>query len=165
MRPWRSDRSGRAGPATQKRNGVATFSPGGALPRAALELTIRANSLHLVEDNRYGESLSVQAALREDVLETARYPEISFTSRHVTFEPRGDGTYDVRLLGEISLHGVRRVVSIPARIALKPGVLRAIGSFEIRQSDFKITPYLFVNGALIINDTVTLSFDIIAPQS
>ena len=89
---------------------------------------------------------------------------MSFKSRRVTSERRGDGTYDVRLTGDLRLHGVRRTMTIPARVALEPNGLHAIGILEIRQSDFNITPFSFVKGAVVIKDDVTISFDIIADR-
>jgi polyisoprenoid-binding protein YceI len=144
-------------------SGTATFqrSPVGA---ASLELTIQANSLYLLEENNIGARQAVESALREEVLETAKYPLITFKSRRVTTERRGDGTYDVRLAGELRLHGVSRQMTVPARVSLESGTLHAIGIFEIRQTDFKITPFSFVHGTVAIRDLVTISFDIVATQ-
>jgi polyisoprenoid-binding protein YceI len=142
-------------------SGVVTFSEGN-VKRASLELTVRAGSLHLIEEKSVADRAAIENALREDVLETAKYPEMSFKSHGVTSERRGDGTYDVRLTGDLRLHGVRRTMTIPARVALEPNGLHAIGILEIRQSDFNITPFSFVKGAVVIKDDVTISFDIIA---
>ena len=145
-------------------SGVATFSrrDQGA---AALELTVRATSLHLIDDKSIAERAAIESALRDDVLETAKYPEIAFKSKVVTTERRGDGSYDARLTGQLLLHGVRRTVVVPARVALEGDTLHAIGVFELRQSDFKITPFSFVKGGVVIRDNVTISFDIVATKS
>ena len=87
--------------------GQATFmrdNPRGV----SLSLTVQANSLYLLGENDIGSRQSIESALREDVLETAKYPEIVFKSRSVTSERRGDGTFDVRLTGDLKLHGVKR---------------------------------------------------------
>jgi polyisoprenoid-binding protein YceI len=144
-------------------SGQATFAPqgGGA---ASLLVTVRAGSLHLLGEESLGARQAIESALREDVLETAKFPEISFKSRSVKSSRRGDGTYDVRLVGELSLHGVKKQVTVPARVSLEAGTLHAIGTLELRQTDFGITPFSFVNGTVTIRDTVILSFDIIATQ-
>ena len=129
---------------------------------ASLDLTVQANSLYLLGENEIGARQSIESALREDVLETAKYPEIVFKTRSVTSERRGDGTFDVRLVGELDLHGVKRAITIPVRVSLDGETLHAIGVFEIRQTDFKITPFSFVSGSVSIKDVVTLSFDIVA---
>jgi polyisoprenoid-binding protein YceI len=146
--------------------GTATFAPG-ALSAATFELTAKAASLRLMggDEKNTGERQAIEGALREEVLEATKYPTISFKSKSLTSERRGDGTYDVRLTGDLLLHGVRRKVVIPARVSLQGDTLRAIGIFEIRQTDFKITPFSFVSGTVVIKDTVILSFDIVATRS
>jgi len=143
--------------------GQATFMRDNA-KGVSLTLTVQASSLYLLGENNIGERQSIESALREDVLETAKYPQIVFTSRNVTSERRGDGTFDVRLTGDLKLHGVKKQITIPARVSLDNGTLHAIGVIELRQTDFKITPFSFVSGSVGIRDIVTLSFDIVATQ-
>jgi polyisoprenoid-binding protein YceI len=143
--------------------GQATFvrdNPRGV----SLSLTVQAKSLYLLGENDIGARQSIESALREDVLETTKYPVIAFKSRSVTSERRGDGTFDVRLTGELALHGVKKQITIPARVSLDNGTLHAIGVLELRQTDFKITPFSFASGTVGIRDVVTLSFDIVATQ-
>jgi polyisoprenoid-binding protein YceI len=146
--------------------GQATFTRDSARG-ASLTLTVQANSLFLLGEDNIGQRQAIESTLREDVLETAKYPQIVFTSRNVTSERRGDGTFDVRLTGDLKLHGVKKQVTIPARISIEKGTLHAIGVIELRQTDYKITPFSFVSGSVGIRDLVTLSFDIVAlqPQS
>jgi polyisoprenoid-binding protein YceI len=131
---------------------------------ASLTLTVQASSLYLLGENDIGQRQAIESALREDVLETAKYPQIVFTSKSVTSERRGDGTFDVRLTGDLKLHGVKKQITIPARVSIENGTLHAIGVIELRQTDFKITPFSFVSGSVGIRDVVTLSFDIVATQ-
>jgi len=142
-------------------SGTATFIPA-ALATGTLDMTVRADSLRLLEEKTIGERQAIESALREDVLETAKYPEITFKTRTTSSARRGDGTYDVRLTGELRLHGVRKVLTIPARVSLEGGKLHAIGTFELKQTDFNITPFSFVSGTVTIKDTVVLSFDLTA---
>ena len=53
-------------------------------------------------------------------------------------------------------------MTVPARMAVLSGNLRAIGMFEIRQSDFDITPFSFAGGPVVIQDRLTISFDVLA---
>jgi polyisoprenoid-binding protein YceI len=143
--------------------GQATFTRDNA-KGASLTLTVQASSLYLLGENEIGQRQAIESALREDVLETAKYPQIVFTSKSVTSERRGDGTFDVRITGDLKLHGVKKQITIPARISVDNGTLHAIGVLELRQTDFKITPFSFVSGSVGIRDVVTLSFDIVATQ-
>ncbi len=144
--------------------GQATFTRDSG-KGASLNLTVQANSLFLLGEDNLGQRQAIESALREDVLETAKYPQIVFTGRNVLSERRGDGTFDVRITGDLKLHGVKKQVTIPARVSIENGTLHAIGVIELRQTDFKITPFSFVSGSVGIRDLVTLSFDIVAQQS
>jgi len=141
--------------------GTASFVPGD-LSTGTLEMTVRADSLKLLDESNIGQRQAVESALREDVLEASKYPEITFKTRITKASRRGDGTYDVRLTGDLRLHGVRKQMTIPARVSLDGGALHAIGTFEIKQTDFDITPFSFVSGTVTIKDVVVLSFDLTA---
>ncbi len=143
--------------------GQATFMRDNARG-VSLSMTVQANSLYLIGEDNIGSRQSIESALREEVLETAKYPEIVFKSRSVTSERRGDGSFDVRITGDLKLHGVKRQVTLPARVSLENGTLHAIGVIELRQTDYRITPFSFASGTVGIRDIVTLSFDIIATQ-
>lgn len=131
----------------------------------SLQLKAKAKSLVLIGEDNLGARQAVESTLREDVLETDKYPEITFKTKSVTSSRRGDGTFDVRLTGELNLHGVKRQVTVPARVSLEGSTLHAIGVLELRQTDFKITPFSFANGTVGIKDAVTISFDILATQT
>src|SRR5437762_2882032 len=113
--------------------GQATFTRE-STKGASLTLTVQASSLYLLGENDIGQRQAIESALREDVLETAKYPQIVFTSKSVTSERRGDGTFDVRLTGDLKLHGVKKQITIPARVSVENGTLHAIGVIELRQT-------------------------------
>jgi polyisoprenoid-binding protein YceI len=146
--------------------GEASFAPGG-LERAALDLTVEAESLWLMEDVGEADYLTVERALKQDVLESAKYPRITFRGRAVSFgSGRRDGAAgDVRLAGELFLHGVRRRLTVPASVTFEPGRLRTTGAVEIRQTDFKIVPFVFAGGTVRVQDKVLVSFDIVANEA
>ena len=145
-------------------SGTAAFTPGALSSGASLQLTVQAASLRLIAEDNIGERQAVESALRQDVLETDKFPVITFKTSAVTSARRGDGTYDVRLTGDLSLHGVRRRITIPARVSLQDDGMHAIGSFGLRQTDFNITPFSFVSGTVTIKDQVTVSFDLVATR-
>ena len=130
---------------------------------AALELVVRADALTLIEDVSDDTHREIDAALRDVVLETGKYPQIAFRSRSLTAKKmkNDDGSFDVKLAGELDLHGVRRKITIPARVREAPDGVRATGAIELRQSDFKIKPYTFAKGTVKVRDVVALSFDVV----
>jgi polyisoprenoid-binding protein YceI len=111
--------------------------------------------------------LTVERALKQDVLEAAKYPRITFRARAVSAggASRDGAGVDVRLAGELFLHGVGRRLTVPARVTFEPGRLRATGADQIRQTDFKIVPFVFAGGTVRVRDRVLISFDIVAEET
>ena len=48
----------------------------------------------------------IERTMREEVLETGKYPEISFQSNNVSLSRIGEGRYRARVIGDLTLHGV-----------------------------------------------------------
>jgi len=143
--------------------GTLTLVPG--VPESAvLELDVRRDALSLLEDVSDDTRREIAEALRNAVLETGKYPDVSFRSRRVTAKKNDDGSTDVRLAGELALHGVRRKIVVPAHVIATPGGVRATGALTLRQSDFKIKPYTFAKGTVQVSDTLAISFDLRARE-
>jgi len=132
---------------------------------ASLELLVRADSLRAVEERDDDIAAEIDAALRDHLLETRKYPTITFTSRAVKAVSSADRTFDVNLTGTLDLHGVRRDVSVPMTLAFQGDSLRARGTLQLRQRDFKIAPFSFAGGTVTVADRVTLSFAIVARRT
>jgi len=144
-------------------SGVLTMRAG-APQSAILHLTARGEALTLLETVDDDARREIAAALRDAVLETARYPEIAFRSRRVSATRNDDGSFDVTLTGELTLHGVRRSIVVPAHVVPTRDGLRATGALGLRQSAFGIKPYTFANGTVSVRNAVTISFDILARE-
>ncbi len=64
------------------------------------------------------------------------------------------------LNAQITLHGVARRMTVPLELERNPRRLVASGHFDLRQTDFGITPYSALGGALLVRDRLDLSFRI-----
>lgn len=62
----------------------------------------------------------------------------------------------------VTLHGVTRNYRIPARISVTPRGLNASGTLTFKQSDFGITPFAVMGGALAVKDELELRFAVAA---
>ena len=62
----------------------------------------------------------------------------------------------------ITLHGVTRQLAIPAQISESGGVMTVSGSVNLKQSDFDITPFSVMAGALAVQDQMELRFTLVA---
>lgn len=90
--------------------------------------------------------------LGPEVLDSIRFPEITFESSHVGQEREGK----VKVDGQLSLHGVTKPVSILAQA--ENG--RYTGRFVLKQRDFGITPVSIAGGTVKVKDELTIEFDI-----
>jgi polyisoprenoid-binding protein YceI len=135
-----------------------------AIAPAALTLTVRADSLAetravFTEQQKQ----IINREIKELVLETAKYPEITFRSTQVTVKPTPAG-FDVRLGGDLTLHGVTRHVVIPALVTLSGRDLHARGEFTINRGDYNVKATSALHGTIRVRDKLKLSFDIVAHE-
>jgi polyisoprenoid-binding protein YceI len=131
------------------------------LSDARLDLRIRADSLEVTDDLSDKDRAEIQHKMREEVLETREFPEISYNCSRVTGSGVDD-RYWVVLRGELTLHGVTRDVPVTAKVILNGTSLRASGEFSVRQSDFGIALVNAAAGTIRVKDEVKCRFDIVA---
>jgi polyisoprenoid-binding protein YceI len=144
--------------------GEVRFVPG-TLESGSLSVLVQADSLAVVNKVSEKDRREMERAMREDVLETARFPEIVYRSTSVAARPSGVDRYEVRIVGHLSLHGVTREHAIDAQLSLnESGILRARGEFSLRQTDYRIKPFSAVGGTLKLKDELRFSFDIAAEK-
>jgi polyisoprenoid-binding protein YceI len=127
---------------------------------ASLRLSFAADSLAVFGNMSETDRREIERRTREEVLEAARYPEIVFQSVNVSTRQTGEGRYQVRLSGELSLHGVKRTQTIEADVLLTQNCLRARGKSTLRQSDYRIEQVTALGGAIKLKDELEIVCDI-----
>lgn len=131
---------------------------------ASLSMTIDASSLEethpTIPDNH---KKIINQELDEIVLESSKYPEITFKSTEITGGLK-NGAFDVKVAGDITLHGVTKRIVIPATVTLEGGGFRAKGKFELDRSDFKIKTPSAARGTVKVRDTLKFDFDIVGAR-
>jgi len=103
----------------------------------------------------------IDKELREIVLLPDQYPNIVFRSTNVTGKAIGNGQYDLRIAGDLTLHGVTRQITIPTKVTVTGNSLRAQGEFSINRSDFKVKATSAVHGLIRVREQVKFEFDIV----
>lgn len=100
----------------------------------------------------------IQATMEsERVLGVKQFPSITFKSTSV----QADGTNRLVVLGDLTIRGQTRLVTVNAVLGqTKPG-LRVTGQSHIRQTDFGIKPVSVGMGTVKVQDQVTISFDVV----
>lgn len=95
--------------------------------------------------------------MRENYLETDRYPYASYQGRIVAVDSAEGGALSVKSMGKLAIHGVKRDLEIACVVTPAGGGYRIQGAFEVRLPDFGIAiPSLMF---LKINETVDLDLD------
>ena len=141
--------------------GEASFVPG-TFENASLKLTINANALRVVNDLKEKDRNDIEHTMREEVLETRKYPEITFQSNNVTLSRIAEGRYRARVIGDLTLHGVtQNNVWISGEVMANDDGLRAKGDCALKQTDYKIRLVSVAGGTLKIKNEVKCSFDIV----
>lgn len=119
------------------------------------ELTVDEPDLRLAAGLTTEPSAEAIAGTRRNmldkVLESQLFPHVLISVRQLDA-----GTLHV----ELRLHGVRRGWDIPARIDNGADGMQVSGQLQFLQSDFGITPFSVLGGALQVQDALTLRFKI-----
>jgi polyisoprenoid-binding protein YceI len=149
--------------AVREFTGEAQLTPGAVTP-ASLQITARADSLVETRDVFTEQQKQIiNRELREIVLETAKYPEITFRSTDVAGKLVG-GQFEVKIGGDLTLHGVTRRIVIPAQVTLSGDTLRAVGEFTVNRGDYNVKATSAVHGLVRVRKKLKFTFDIVAHQ-
>jgi polyisoprenoid-binding protein YceI len=95
--------------------------------------------------------------LRSTLLDGARYPEIRITSVRV----EGDAISPM-VIAALRIRDQTRQVAVPVTLQTTSTGLQVSGTFEIKQTDFGITPLSIAMGALQVVDTLKIKFVLVA---
>jgi polyisoprenoid-binding protein YceI len=91
--------------------------------------------------------------MRDAVLESARYPYLVVHAVCAAGHPDC-----ARLKARITLHGVTRSIEMPVVLRIHGGRALVSGRFSVLQSEFGMTPYSVLGGALRVQDWIDVDF-------
>jgi polyisoprenoid-binding protein YceI len=142
-------------------SGQVELTPDTITP-ASLHLVVKAASLHETgADFTEPQKQIINKELKEIVLHPDQYPDITFQSTGVTMKSSAAGRYEVKINGNLTLHGVTRPVTIPAVVTLNGNNLRAVGEFSIDRNDYKVKATSAVHGLVRVDNDIKFEFDIV----
>lgn len=134
----------------KKVQGAVTV-PGDDLQKSVVELTIDMDSMYSDDEKLTGHLKN------EDFFDVPKFPQSTFKSTSVTQE--GDG---FTVTGDLTMHGVTKSISFPAKIAVEGDTLKTTAEFSINRKDFGVA-YAGKPDDLI-RDEVVIKFDITAAK-
>jgi len=144
-------------------SGEASLSTDTVNP-ASLEITVKTASL---EETGVAftdpQKATIKKELDELVLDSGKYPEITFRSTKVIGKAIG-GAFEVKIDGDLSLHGVTKHIIIPAHVSLDGEQLRATGEFKIDRKDFGVNATDAFHGFVRVKHKLRFTFDIIGSR-
>jgi polyisoprenoid-binding protein YceI len=141
--------------------GEVEFAPDSP-EQSSLNIRIQSGSLQVADEVSDKDRREMERQIREEVLETDRYPEIVFESTNVSADRIMASQYRAKIKGNVTLRGLTRDCEITAQIIAGPDTLRAHGEFPLKQSDFNIKPVTAVGGTIKLKDELKFTFDIVA---
>jgi polyisoprenoid-binding protein YceI len=130
--------------------------------QSALEFVVKADSLKVTDDVSEKDRREIERMMKDEVLETSLFPDITFRSKSVSADRIYEGFYRVKITGELTLHGVTRDHLIDTQVQVIEDGLRAEGESTLRQSEFGIRKVSVAGGALKVKDEVKLTYLIVA---
>lgn len=134
-----------------------------ALERSSVTLAFETTAFRVTGKGEPAQDVpKVQEAMAgPKVLDVTRFPGIRFTSNLVSGRLLDGGAYELRVTGELALHGVTRTLTLPVRVEVAGETLTARGRTALKQSDFGMRP-LSVGGVVKVKDELALEFHIVA---
>jgi len=150
--------------AVREFTGEAQLSPD-AITASSLQITAKTESM--VETSSVftdQQKQIINKELREIVLLPAQYPEIVFRSTNVSGKQNGS-QYDLKIIGDLTLHGVTRQITLPTKVTVTGNDLRAQGEFSISRDDFKVKATSAFHGLVRVRNKLKFTFDIVGHQN
>lgn len=110
-------------------SGTATLVAGD-IKQSKVEVTIQTASLYADEEKLTGHLKSA------DFFDVEKIPTATFTSKSIEEKKDGENTH--LITGDLTLHGVTKTISFPAKITLSDKEFAANSEFVINRKDFGI---------------------------
>lgn len=141
--------------------GEMRFNPD-ALEADSFRLAIQTSSLGVLDDISDKDRREIERLMNQEVLETAKFPEILYETSSISVIKMSDMLYAATLNGNLTLRGITRRQPVSARVSLLGSMLRASGDFTLNQTDYGMKLVSVAGGALKLKDELKFSFEIVA---
>ena len=139
-------------------SGETQFTDGTVTP-ASLHMKVEANSLVVTDKISDKDRQTIEQEMRDQVLETGKFPEITFNSTKIEATKKSD-IYQAKIWGDLTLHGVTHNIPIDTQLTFDAKTMRARGEFSLKMSDYGIKAPSVAGGTITVKDTLKFNFNI-----
>jgi polyisoprenoid-binding protein YceI len=126
-----------------------------------LRVTVRADSLELLDQVKPADRTDIERRMRGEVLETAVYPEIRYEATARAVGKVADHQYRLLVNGRLALHGVTNPLGVEVQLRVYNDGIRLAGEFGLQMSDYRIRPVTALGGTIRLKEQLRVAFDIV----
>jgi polyisoprenoid-binding protein YceI len=126
-----------------------------------IHLEVEADSLALVDSVSAKDRDEIESRMRQEVLETAAYPEIVFQSTEITPSKIAEGWYRLGIAGKLSLHGVSNPHRLDAQLRVMEDEIRLSGDCALLQPGYRIKKVSALAGMITLKDELKIAFELV----
>jgi polyisoprenoid-binding protein YceI len=133
---------------------------------ASISMTAKADSLRTVKKHELSDNdvAKIDQVTKDTILEAGKYPNITFKSTKINFKPGAGGSFSGTVLGNLTIHGVTKAVSVPISGKVTGNTVKASGKFQVSQPEYGITIISIMGGIISVKDMVTVNLDLTATK-
>jgi len=140
--------------------GDVTFTPE-TLRNAKLKVIAKTASFEVLDELRDSDRREIHRVMNNEVLESARYPEVVFESSNVGVDKLKESLHRVNVVGQLALHGITNSHAFFAQVAFGVDSFRAYGEFTLLQTDYGIKIASVAGGTLKLQDELKFTFYVV----
>ncbi len=93
-------------------------------------------------------------------LDIDAFPKVRFDLDSVAVRSQAPDSAVIELVGRMSIHGVTRMIRIPANLRRRQDEIRVSGSYELFLPDYGVTKLKRMLGVLSMDPTIRVGFDV-----
>jgi polyisoprenoid-binding protein YceI len=102
----------------------------------------------------------MQEHFNENYVESDKYPKATFSGTYTeNVDVSKEGTYQLKVNGRMTIHGVTREVQFPATIVVKTGAILGSSTFKLNPADYNIDIPFIVRDKIEKENTVKVQVE------
>lgn len=102
----------------------------------------------------------MQEHFNENYAETDKFPRATFSGAYTEeADVTKDGTYNLKINGKLTIHGVTKQIEAPATLTVQGGTITGVTSFKLNPTDYDIKIPFIVRDKIEKENTVNVKVE------